>query len=188
MGEGVQPYIRRALDLPSGDIEAVIAEGVRGDRRGGARASSTTSTSAGGPRGGLERAGLIRDWLELPPAERVARRSRRSTASGPRPTATCARSARGRRRRTPITRRPRPSSTTNARRCSRCARAPLTPICSPQGLVVGRDYAEAYRSAKRRAGRGRFRRSDPRDGRSARPARAWANGCATSSTRRPTMS
>ncbi|THD36739.1 MAG: double-strand break repair helicase AddA [Sphingomonas sp.] len=150
MGEGVQPYIRRALGLPSGDIEAVIAEGCAAIDEEGLRVLHDFNLGWA-TKGGLERAGLIRDWIELPSPERVAGLETlhrvwakadgdiRSFGKGQAPqdpdyalTATffydeCAALLALR---------------------TRAAYADLL----AQSLIVGRDYAEAYRSAKRRAG------------------------------------
>jgi ATP-dependent helicase/nuclease subunit A len=71
MGEGVQSYIRRALYLPIGDIEGKIAEGCAAIDEEGLRVLHDFNLGWG-TKGGLERAGLIRDWLDLSPAERVA--------------------------------------------------------------------------------------------------------------------
>src|SRR5205823_4269044 len=71
MGEGVQPFTRRALDLPTGDIEEEIAEGCAAIDEEGLRVLHDFNL-AWGTKGGLERAGLIRDWIELPPGGRVA--------------------------------------------------------------------------------------------------------------------
>src|SRR3569623_1907299 len=130
MGDGVQPYIRRALGLPSGDIDAAIAQGCGDIDEEGLRVLHDFNLGWG-TKSGLERAALIRDWLDLSPAERVtgletlhgvwAQRDGevRSFGKGQAPQA---------------------------------ADADLL----ARGLAVGRDYAAAYRAAKRRAGAGDF--------------------------------
>lgn len=150
MGEGVQPYIRRALDLPTGDIEAVFAEGCGAIDEDGLRILHDFNL-AWGTKGGLERAGLIRDWIELSPAERVAGfetlhrvwakadGDMRSFGKGQAP-------------QDPDYG---PTATFFYDQCAELlalrTRAAYADLLA-QGLVVGRDYAEAYRAAKRRAG------------------------------------
>ncbi|MDB5680760.1 MAG: double-strand break repair helicase AddA [Sphingomonas bacterium] len=150
MGEGVQPYIRRALELPIGDIEAEIAEGCAAIDEEGLRVLHDFNFGWG-TKGGLERAGLIRDWLDLSSVERVAGLEvlhrvwakadgdMRSFVKGQAPQD------------------PDYSLTATAfyDECAKLlalrARAAYADLLA-QGLVVGRDYAEAYRTAKRRAG------------------------------------
>ncbi|MBN8814711.1 MAG: double-strand break repair helicase AddA [Sphingomonas sp.] len=149
-GEGVQPYIRRALDLPPCDVEEVIAEGCAAIDEEGLRVLHDFNL-AWGTKGGLERAGLIRDWLELPSAERVAGLETlhrvwakadgdiRSFAKGQAPQDPDY----------PLT------ATAFYDECAALlalrTRAAYADLLA-QGLSVGRDYAEAYRTAKRRAG------------------------------------
>jgi len=150
MGEGVQPFIRRVLDLPTGDIEAVIAEGCAAIDEEGLRVLHDFSL-AWGTKSGLERAGLIRDWIESSPVERVAGLETlhrvwakadgdiRSFAKGQAPQDPDY----------PLT------ATAFYDECAALlalrTRAAYADLLA-QGLVVGRDYAEAYRVAKRRAG------------------------------------
>jgi ATP-dependent helicase/nuclease subunit A len=150
MGDGVRPYIRRQLDLPSGDIEEAIAEGCAAWDEEGLRVLHDFNL-AWGTKSGLERAGSIRDWLELGPADRAggladlhnvwAKRDGdiRSFAKGQAPQDPDY----------PLT------ATAFYDDCSallalrhRAAYADLL----ADGLSVGRDYAEAYRAAKRRIG------------------------------------
>ena len=150
MGEGVQPFVRRALDLPTGDIEEVIAEGCAAIDEEGLRVLNDFN-QAWGTKSGLERAAVIRDWIELPPEGRVAGLDTlhrvwakadgdiRSFAKGQAPQD------------------PDYSLTATAF-YDECAgllalrtRAAYADLLA-QGLVVGREYAEAYRAAKRRAG------------------------------------
>ena len=58
----------------------------------------------------------------------------------------------------------------------------------PRGCAPARPSPPLMPRAKRAAGRGRFRRSDRLDARAARRSRAWATGCASSSTGGPTIS
>jgi ATP-dependent helicase/nuclease subunit A len=149
-GDGVRPYIRRQLDLPSGDIEEAIAEGCAEWDEEGLRVLHDFNL-AWGTKSGLERAGLIRDWLELGPVERGggladlhnvwAKRDGdiRSFAKGQAPQDPDY----------PLT------ATAFYDECAallalrhRAAYADLL----ADGLAVGRDYAVAYRAAKRRIG------------------------------------
>ncbi|QDZ07420.1 double-strand break repair helicase AddA [Sphingomonas panacisoli] len=149
-GEGVQPFIRRALDLPTGDIEDEIAQGCAAIDEEGLRVVHDFNL-AWGTKGGLERAGLVRDWLELSPVERVAGLETlhrvwakadgdiRSFVKGQAP-------------QDPDYP---PTATAFYDECAALlalrTRAAYADLLA-QGLVVGRDYAEAYRAAKRRAG------------------------------------
>ena len=150
MGDGIHPFIRRALDLPGGDIEEAIAEGCAALDDEGLRVLHDFNLGWG-TKSGLERAGLIRDWLELGPTERAAGLDVlhkvwakadgdiRSFGKGQAP-------------QDPDYP---PTATWFYDACdallqlrSRAAYADLLAA----GLGVGRDYAEAYRAAKRRAG------------------------------------
>ena len=68
---GIQPFLRRALGLPSGDIEEAIAEGCEDldcdviDRLGGANKAWGTAT-------GEKHVAVISAWLDGDPAARVA--------------------------------------------------------------------------------------------------------------------
>jgi ATP-dependent helicase/nuclease subunit A len=68
---GIQPFVRRALGLPAGDIEEAIAEGCDAldcdavDRLGGANKAWGTAT-------GLKHVAVISAWLDGSPAERAA--------------------------------------------------------------------------------------------------------------------
>ncbi|HEX4693823.1 double-strand break repair helicase AddA [Sphingomonas sp.] len=150
LGDGVQPYIRRALDLPSGDVEGAIAEGCGAIDEEGLRVLHDFNRGWG-TKSGLERAGLIRDWLDLSPSERVteletlhgvwAKRDGevRSFGKGQAPQD------------------PDYPLTANAF-YDECAallalrRQAAYADLLARGLSVGRDYAAAYRAAKRRAG------------------------------------
>lgn len=150
LGDGVQPYIRRALGLPSGNIEDKIAEGCAAIDEEGLRVLHDFNL-AWGTKGGLERAGLIRDWLELAPVDRVAGLETlhrvwaktdgdiRSFKKGQAPQDPDY----------PLT------ATSFYEECAELlglrTRAAYADLLA-QGLVVGRDYAVAYRAAKRRAG------------------------------------
>src|SRR3569623_1691469 len=150
MGDGVQPYIRRARGLPSGDIEAAIAQGCGDIVEEGVRVLHDFNLGWG-TKSVLERAGLIRDWLALSPAERVtglealhgvwAKRDgeERSYGKGQAPQAAAY----------PLT------AIAFYDQCAallalrrQAAYADLL----ARGLAVGRGYAAAYRAAKRRAG------------------------------------
>ncbi|WP_443030564.1 double-strand break repair helicase AddA [Sphingomonas sp. RT2P30] len=73
LGDGIGPFIRRALDLPSGDVEQAIVTACDDaafdhealDAIGGMNASW-------GTKGGIERSGLISAWLERDAAGRAA--------------------------------------------------------------------------------------------------------------------
>ncbi len=150
MGEGVQPFIRRALDLPSGDIESVIAERSAAIDEEGLRVLHDFNL-AWGTKSGVERAGVIRDWIELPPDERVGGLETlhriwaktdgdiRSFVKGQAPQDPDY----------PLT------ATAFYEECAALlalrTRAAYADLLA-QGLIVGRDYAEAYRAAKRRVG------------------------------------
>jgi ATP-dependent helicase/nuclease subunit A len=150
MGEGVQPFIRRALDLPTGDVEEIVAEGCAAIDEEGLRVLHDFNL-AWGTKGGVERAGLIRDWLELPPVERVsgletlhrvwakADGDIRSFNKGQAPQDADY----------PLT------ATAFYDECAALlalrTRAAYADLLA-EGLIVGRDYADAYRAAKRRAG------------------------------------
>jgi ATP-dependent helicase/nuclease subunit A len=150
MGDGVRPYIRRQLDLPSGDIEEAIAEGCAQFDEEGLRVLHDFNL-AWGTKSGIERAGLIRNWMELNPADRAGGLADlhnvwakhdgdiRSFAKGQAPQDPDY----------PLT------ATAFYDDCAallalrhRAAYADLL----ADGLAVGRDYAEAYRAAKRRIG------------------------------------
>ena len=150
MGDGIQPYIRRALELPSGDIEEAIAEGCADLDEDGLRILHDFNL-AWGTKGGLERARLIRDWLELSPAGRgrglealhrvwaKADGDMRSFAKGQAPQDDDYP----------------PTATYFYDQCDALlqlrTRAQFADLWA-QGLSVGRDYAVAYRDAKRRVG------------------------------------
>lgn len=73
IGDGIQPFVRRALDLPSGDVEEAIVTACCDeafdhealDAIGGMNASW-------GTKGGLERSAIASAWLERDPAARAA--------------------------------------------------------------------------------------------------------------------
>jgi ATP-dependent exoDNAse (exonuclease V) beta subunit len=62
------------------------------------------------------------------------------------------------------------------------------PICSLRALEAGRIYAEAYQQAKRRLGAVDFDDLIRATVDLLASSPAWANGCASSSIRRPNMS
>src|SRR3569623_1979998 len=150
MCDGVQPYIRRALGLPSGDIDAAIAQGCGDIDEEGLRVLHDFNLGWG-TKSGLERAALIRDWLDLSPAERVPRLE---TLHGV------------------WAKRDGEVRSFGKGQATQDAAYPLTAIafydqCAAllalrrqaayadllaRGLAVGRGYAAAYRAAKRRAG------------------------------------
>ncbi|MBN8807575.1 MAG: double-strand break repair helicase AddA [Sphingomonas sp.] len=150
MGEGVQPFVRRALDLPNGDIEAAIAQGCGELDEEGLRVLHDLNL-AWGTKSGIERAGLIRDWLELAPAERAAGLDVLHQVWAKRD---------GDIRSFAKAQAPQdpdypPTATWFYDQCSALlalrARADYADLLA-QGLSVGRDYAAAYRAAKRHAG------------------------------------
>jgi len=73
IGDGVQPFVRRALDLPSGDVEEAIVAACSDaafdhealDALGGMNASW-------GTKNGLERSAIASAWLDRDPAARAA--------------------------------------------------------------------------------------------------------------------
>ena len=71
LGEGVGPYVRRLLDLPAGDVAQVVAEACMDFDDDGLRQLHDLNL-AWGTKGGVERAGVIRDWLEREGAGRAA--------------------------------------------------------------------------------------------------------------------
>ena len=69
---GIQPFLRRALDLPGGDIDAAIAQ-CCGDAFDHGALKSIAAMNAGWATGkGLERADRVAAWLTLPPAGRAS--------------------------------------------------------------------------------------------------------------------
>ncbi|TPG21456.1 double-strand break repair helicase AddA [Sphingomonas koreensis] len=72
-GGGIQPFLRRALDLPSGDIEAAIVAAC-GDAAFDHQALDALGgmNSGWGTKKGLDRAAAVSAWLDRAPAERAA--------------------------------------------------------------------------------------------------------------------
>jgi ATP-dependent helicase/nuclease subunit A len=69
---GIQPWLRRALDLPEGELGELIEGWCHDDVFDCAALHRLADAStAWGTKNGLERAGLIRDWLESDPAARA---------------------------------------------------------------------------------------------------------------------
>jgi ATP-dependent helicase/nuclease subunit A len=151
-GDGVKPFIRRALDLPPGDIEAAIAEACSDaafdhgslDTVGGMNSSWGTGK-------GLERAAIVSAWLDRSPGERAkllaelhlvwarADGTLRSFTKGQAPQedgyADMATALHGH----------------CAELLAMRARAGFADLLA-DALIVGRDYAAAYARAKRRLG------------------------------------
>jgi ATP-dependent helicase/nuclease subunit A len=73
MGEGVQPFVRRSLDLPSGDVEEAIVTAC-GDAAFDHEALDAIGgmNASWGTKSGIERSGLISAWLDRDPAARAA--------------------------------------------------------------------------------------------------------------------
>ena len=191
---GIQPFLRRALDLPARRHR-------RGDR--GAAAATTRSMSralravaaanAAWGTGNRGRSAPTRSamWLTLPPASAGA-------AAG----ASCIGAGLTRQGRAALVRQG--PSAAGARLCragdarshGRCgellamqALAPSYADLLARGLEAGRDYAaDLWPRPSARGGAVDFDDLIRAHRRAARASRAWANGCATSSTRRPTMS
>ncbi|MGN6377006.1 MAG: UvrD-helicase domain-containing protein, partial [Sphingomonas sp.] len=151
-GEGIQPFIRRALGLPGGDIEAAIVDAC-GDGSFDHQSLDAVGgmNSSWGTKKGLERAVVVSAWLERSPAERAATLADlhlvwaksdggvRSFAKGQAPQedgyADLATGLHG--------------------HCAELlglrVRAAYADLLAA-ALAVGRDYAEAYARAKRRLG------------------------------------
>jgi len=72
-GDGLRPFVRRALGLPADDIDSVII-GACGDDVVDHEALDALGgmNSGWGTKSGIERAGIIYDWLEKPAPERAA--------------------------------------------------------------------------------------------------------------------
>ncbi|MEO6216116.1 MAG: double-strand break repair helicase AddA [Sphingomonas sp.] len=72
-GDGIRPFIRRQLDLPSGDIEGYIVSQCGDDAFDHEALDAIGGmSSAWGTKNGLARSALIYGWLEKPVAERAA--------------------------------------------------------------------------------------------------------------------
>nr|WP_299856383.1 double-strand break repair helicase AddA [Sphingomonas bacterium] len=73
MGEGIQPFVRRSLDLPSGDVEEAIVSAC-GDAAFDHEALDAIGgmNASWGTKSGIERSGLISAWLDRDPAARAA--------------------------------------------------------------------------------------------------------------------
>jgi ATP-dependent helicase/nuclease subunit A len=71
--QGIEPKLRRALDVPSGDVEEALAEACHADRFDHATLGRVAAANAAwGTARGLERADAIARWLALEPAARAA--------------------------------------------------------------------------------------------------------------------
>lgn len=146
---GIGPAIRRALDLPAGDIEAAIREGCAGIDDD-ALASLAAANRAWGGKKGLERADAIDRWFATDPRDAEALRALhgvwakadgalRSMGKGQAP--------------------PDPAYAETATALhGRCAellglreRAAFADLLA-DALTLGRDYARAYAETKRAAG------------------------------------
>jgi len=72
-GDGLRPFLRRALDLPTGDIESVILSACGDDMVDHEALDAIGGMNSGwGTKSGVERAGIIYGWLEKPVVERAA--------------------------------------------------------------------------------------------------------------------
>ncbi|MEO8374188.1 MAG: UvrD-helicase domain-containing protein, partial [Sphingomonas bacterium] len=72
-GDGIRPFIRRELDLPSGDIEGYIVSQCGDDAFDHEALDAIGGMNSGwGTKNGLARSALIYGWLEKPVAERAA--------------------------------------------------------------------------------------------------------------------
>jgi ATP-dependent helicase/nuclease subunit A len=72
-GDGLRPFIRRALDLPTGDIDSVIVSACGDDAFDHEALDAIGGMNSGwGTKNGTERARIIYEWLEKPVAERAA--------------------------------------------------------------------------------------------------------------------
>ena len=71
-GDGIQPFIRRALDLPSGDIEEAIVAACGDAALDHETLDAIGGMNAGwGTKSGIERSGIISSWLDRDPAMRA---------------------------------------------------------------------------------------------------------------------
>ncbi|MCW3837868.1 double-strand break repair helicase AddA [Sphingomonas canadensis] len=149
---GIQPFVRRALGLPSGDIEAALAEACADDAFDIAGLRRIAAANAArGAKTGLERADLIASWIAAGPAARVAwlgdlLLAFRTRDGKPRSVS---------------------AKLTDAEPAYEVLAEALGDACAAliamrsgaayadllaRGLEAGRDYARAYADAKRRAG------------------------------------
>lgn len=150
---GIQPFLRRALDLPSGDVEAALAAACADDVFDMSSLEQIQRSNAEwGTKGGLARAELIARWMTASAVERAAslnelhdvwhaksKGAPRSFGKGQAPQidgyAEIALEMHG--------------------RCERLlairARAGFADLLA-QALAAGRAYADSYGQAKRRAG------------------------------------
>jgi ATP-dependent helicase/nuclease subunit A len=149
---GIQPFLRRSFDLPSGDIDAAIASSCADDAFDIASLRRIAALNAGwATGGGLKRADTIAAWLAMPPERRGAGLAElhlvwakadgdpRSFGKGQAPQD--------------------PDYAELATRLhGRCAElmgmkalADYADLLA-QGLEAGREYARAYAAAKRRSG------------------------------------
>lgn len=72
LGPGIEPKLRRAMDVPDGDVEAVIAEGCADDRFDmAALARVAAANAAWGTATGLADADVIAAWRARDPAARA---------------------------------------------------------------------------------------------------------------------
>ncbi|GAA0301654.1 double-strand break repair helicase AddA [Sphingomonas oligophenolica] len=72
-GDGLRPFLRRQLDLPSGDIDSYIVSQCGDDAFDHEALDAIGGMNSGwGTKNGLARAELISAWLEKPVAERAA--------------------------------------------------------------------------------------------------------------------
>ena len=73
MGDGLHPYVRRALDLPTGDIDAEIVASCGDDVFDHGSLDLLGGMNTGwGTKSGIARAATISAWLDRAPAERAA--------------------------------------------------------------------------------------------------------------------
>ncbi|TKD50499.1 double-strand break repair helicase AddA [Sphingomonas baiyangensis] len=146
---GVQPFIRRALGLPQGDIEAAVEAACADDAFDVETLRHIAAANAGwGTKTGLERADLIAGWLGASPANRATTLDRLhgvwATAKGE------MRAKHG----------PKDADYGEwaARLHARCGDLLAIRVraayadCLAGALEAGRAYAAAYADAKRRAG------------------------------------
>ncbi|MES2044935.1 MAG: double-strand break repair helicase AddA [Pseudomonadota bacterium] len=73
IGDGIQPFVRRKLDLPGGDVEQAIVAACGDDAFDHEALDAIGGMNASwGTKGGLERSAIASAWLERDPAARAA--------------------------------------------------------------------------------------------------------------------
>lgn len=149
---GIAPYLRRALGLPEGDVEAVLGAACADDAFDMANLAHVAALNAAwGTASGLARADTIAAWRACSPADRAAtlaalhavwaleKRNLRSFAKGQAPQVEGYAAA---------------ATALFERVGDLLALRDQTAYadCLANALAVGRDYAQAYQRAKRRLG------------------------------------